>query len=121
MFQRVIDSFERRDAAAAIPVHHVAFFIWLPHSIFNYNASWGIVFLHAFFVIFEVVPALWLTHLLDDSASTSERTQGVLNAMAENIRNVIGEIYQRAGVVHNLRGVGLEFRPDERKLASGFG
>jgi methyl-accepting chemotaxis protein len=54
-------------AAAAIAVHHLAFFLWLPHSIFNYDASFGIVSLHAFFVIFEVVPALWLTHLLDKS------------------------------------------------------
>jgi methyl-accepting chemotaxis protein len=36
-------------AAAAIAVHHVAFFMWLPHSIFNYDASFGIVLLHAFF------------------------------------------------------------------------
>jgi len=69
-------------AAVAIAVHHVAFFLWLPHSIFSYEASWGIVALHAFFVVFEVIPALWLTHLLDKSATSDE----VVTEAAERMR-----------------------------------
>jgi len=49
-------------AAATIAVHHVAFYLWLPRSAFNYDVSFGIVMLHAFFVVFEVIPAVWLTH-----------------------------------------------------------
>lgn len=47
-------------AAATISVHHVLFYFWLPRSEFNYDAPFGIVLLHAAFVVFEVVPAVWL-------------------------------------------------------------
>ena len=40
-------------AAATIAVHHVAFFLLLPRSVFNYDASFGIVLLHAAFVVVE--------------------------------------------------------------------
>lgn len=44
-------------AAVAIALHHLAFFLFLPASVFNYHASLGIVFLHAAFVIFQTIPA----------------------------------------------------------------
>ena len=44
-------------AAATIAVHHVAFFFLLPASVFNYQATFNIVLLHAFFVVLETVPA----------------------------------------------------------------
>lgn len=44
-------------AAATIAVHHVAFFFLLPRSVFNYDATFGIVLLHAAFVVLETVPA----------------------------------------------------------------
>ncbi|MEM7230837.1 MAG: methyl-accepting chemotaxis protein [Planctomycetota bacterium] len=43
--------------AAVIAVHHIAFFFLLPESVFNYEASFGIVLLHAFFVVLQVVPS----------------------------------------------------------------
>ena len=47
-------------AAATIAVHHVTFWLWLPASVFNYKAGFGIVLLHAFFVVFETVPACFI-------------------------------------------------------------
>jgi hypothetical protein len=47
-------------AGTTIALHHLIFWIWLPTSIFNYKASLGIVILHAFFVILEVIPACWI-------------------------------------------------------------
>ena len=44
-------------AAATIAVHHVAFFFLLPSSVFNYQATFNIVLLHAFFVVLETIPA----------------------------------------------------------------
>lgn len=44
-------------AAATAAVHHLAFFLWLPTSVFNYEASFGVVALHALFVVLETVPA----------------------------------------------------------------
>jgi methyl-accepting chemotaxis protein len=78
--------------AVTIAVHHVLFFIWLPHSLFDHHGSWAMVFLHAFFVVFEVVPALWLTHMLDQSATTGEANQAELKAFAGKVRAVIHDM-----------------------------
>ncbi|WP_413575603.1 methyl-accepting chemotaxis protein [Bdellovibrio sp. HCB290] len=47
-------------AAATIAVHHVAFFLWFPKSVFNYDAGFGIVLLHAAFVVLETVPLMMI-------------------------------------------------------------
>ncbi|HEY1629198.1 MAG TPA: methyl-accepting chemotaxis protein [Tepidisphaeraceae bacterium] len=47
-------------AAAAVAIHHTTFYFWLPASVFNYQASLGIVALHAAFVVVEVVPACFI-------------------------------------------------------------
>ena len=41
-----------------IAVHHIAFFFLFPESVFNYEATFGIVLLHAAFVIAETIPAV---------------------------------------------------------------
>lgn len=48
--------------AAAIAVHHVGFYFLLPDSVFNYEASFGIVVLHAIFVVAETLPAAVIAH-----------------------------------------------------------
>lgn len=45
-------------AAGTIAVHHVSFYFLLPASVFNYQASFGIVVVHALFVIVETIPAV---------------------------------------------------------------
>jgi hypothetical protein len=47
-------------AAATIAVHHIAFFLWFPHSVFNYDAGFPIVLLHATFVVVEAAPLLYI-------------------------------------------------------------
>jgi hypothetical protein len=49
-------------AVVTIAVHHIAFYFLLPKSIFNYEASFGIVLLHALFVIVEAIPALFIAN-----------------------------------------------------------
>lgn len=44
-------------AAGTVAVHHLAFFMWLPASVFNYKASFGIVLVHAVFVVVQTVPS----------------------------------------------------------------
>ncbi|SDU03344.1 Methyl-accepting chemotaxis protein [Verrucomicrobium sp. GAS474] len=44
-------------SAATIAVHHVAFFFFLPHSLFNYDAAFAVVLVHALFVILDTIPA----------------------------------------------------------------
>jgi ABC-type phosphate transport system auxiliary subunit len=49
--------------AATIAVHHVAFFLFLPGSLFNYEASFWTVVLHALFVVIATVPGCLLARL----------------------------------------------------------
>jgi hypothetical protein len=47
-----------------IALHHILFWLWLPTSVFNYQAGFAIVLLHAFFVILEVVPCCFIARQL---------------------------------------------------------
>jgi len=44
-------------ATVTIAVQHLSFYLLFPRSVFNYQASLGIVLLHATFVVVEAVPA----------------------------------------------------------------
>ena len=48
-------------AAATAAIHHVLFFFMLPESLLNYDAPFGIIVLHAVFVVIETAAALWIT------------------------------------------------------------
>lgn len=47
-------------AAATIAVHHVGFYFLLPASVFNYQASFGILLIHAGFVVLQTLPCMWI-------------------------------------------------------------
>lgn len=49
-------------AAATIAVHHISFFFLLPSSVFNYQASFTILLVHAGFVILQTVPCMWIAN-----------------------------------------------------------
>lgn len=49
-------------AALTAAVHHVAFYFVLPESIFNYEASFGIVAIHASFVVLQTIAACYITY-----------------------------------------------------------
>lgn len=49
-------------AAATIAVHHVGFWLFLPKSVFNYEASFGIVVIHAVFVVLESIPSVYVSY-----------------------------------------------------------
>ncbi len=49
--------------AAAAAVHHIAMFFWRPESLFNYDAGFGIVVLHAVFVVITTGPACYLAKI----------------------------------------------------------
>ena len=48
-------------AVLTIAIHHLGFWYLLPTSVFNYQASLGIVLLHAAYVIAEAIPTLFIT------------------------------------------------------------
>lgn len=47
-------------AAATAAVHHIGFYFFLPQSLFNYQASFLIVVVHAVFVVLETIPCMWI-------------------------------------------------------------
>ncbi len=47
-------------AATTTAVHHIGFFFYLPESIFNYEAGFGVVVVHALFVVVLSVPAVFI-------------------------------------------------------------
>lgn len=49
-------------ATVAVVIHHVGFFFLFPASVFNYDASFGIVLLHAAFVVAEDIGILFIAH-----------------------------------------------------------
>jgi len=50
-------------AAATVAIHHVAFYYYLPASVFNYDASLLIVLVHAVFVIVEAAGACYIARI----------------------------------------------------------
>jgi methyl-accepting chemotaxis protein len=73
-------------AAATVAVHHVLFWLVLPASVFNYNAGFGIVLLHALFVVVETVPccyvAIRLGHACDAEAVTVARLPAAMREVS---------------------------------------
>jgi methyl-accepting chemotaxis protein len=49
------DPFVLIAAAATVLVHHLLFYFFLPASVFNYQATLGMVFVHALFVVMQVL------------------------------------------------------------------
>jgi methyl-accepting chemotaxis protein len=72
-------------AAITIALHHVTFWIWLPASVFNYKAGFGVVLLHAFFVAFETGPACFIALQLGRAIRNQAITQEQLTSAAERV------------------------------------
>jgi methyl-accepting chemotaxis protein len=72
-------------AAAVIAVHHLAFWLWLPASVFNYKAGMGIVFIHAFFVVFETIPACYIARQFGRSIRNQAITRERLDGAADRV------------------------------------
>lgn len=72
-------------AAGLIAVHHIAFWLWLPASVFNYKAGFDIVLLHAFFVVFETGPACFIAIQLGRAIRLQAITQEHLKGAAQRV------------------------------------
>lgn len=89
-------------AAGTTAVHHIAFFFILPASLFNYDAGFGMVLVHATFVVVTGVPAYYI----------SQRYRSFVQAQ--------GVIFEELGVV--AESVSLQtgkLTRSSRELASG--
>lgn len=86
-------------AAATTAIHHVAFFVYLPESVFNYEASLGIVVIHAAFVVVSAVPSFVIASryrsFIKAQGIISERLgsiTGSVESQVERISSFAGEI-----------------------------
>jgi len=68
-------------------VHHIAFFFYLPASIFNYEAGFGIVVVHAFFVVLTGLPALFIA----GRYRAFVRAQGIISEDLSEIAHRVGK------------------------------
>ncbi|CAM2919398.1 methyl-accepting chemotaxis protein [Rariglobus hedericola] len=64
--------------AVTIAVHHVAFFFFLPSSLFNYNATLWIVVLHALFVVLAAGPGCLIARMFGNYVVGAGQVMGDL-------------------------------------------
>ena len=120
-------------AAAAIAVHHVAFYFYLPASLFNYDASFWVVVLHAVFVILAAVPGAIIARLINAyvvgaGAAVEElgETSGELKATADEFAAASGtmaeEVNKQAGLTQRsaetLRGLMTGLKDSSARLGA---
>lgn len=86
-------------AAITAAVHHVTFYFFLPASVFNYQASFLIVVVHAFFVILETGPCMYIAHRF----RTFIINQGVIisniQSLSGTMLNLIDELNHNNGII----------------------
>ena len=60
-------------AAVTVALHHLIVWWFLPSSIFNYNAQWWVVLVHAVFVVLETVAACYISREFFDNVIGLEK------------------------------------------------
>ncbi|MEH0860349.1 methyl-accepting chemotaxis protein [Halobacteriovorax sp. DPLXC-1] len=72
-------------AALTAAVHHVAFYFLLPSSIFNYEASLGIVAIHAAFVVVEAIACTFLAYRFNNVLELQEQINNEIRPLVSSI------------------------------------
>jgi methyl-accepting chemotaxis protein len=75
-------------AAVAIALHHLLSWIWLPASVFNYHAGLSVVFLHAAFVLAQVIPTMFVARRFGRFVTSVTGTIVTLRASVDSISSV---------------------------------
>jgi two-component system, chemotaxis family, sensor kinase CheA len=60
-------------AAGTVAVHHLLVWLWLPQSVFNYDAPWWVVAVHAAFVVLESVATIYIARSFFDNVIGLEK------------------------------------------------
>lgn len=72
--------------AATTAVHHIAFFFYLPSSVFNYDAGFGVVIVHAVFVVVIGIPSVFVA----GRYRVFVRAQGIISEHLSDVANRVG-------------------------------
>jgi hypothetical protein len=78
--------------AVTIAVHHVAFFFWLPASLFNYDATLWIVGLHAVFVVLAAVPGCLIARMFGNYVVGASQVMGELGGAGASLAHSSDEL-----------------------------
>ncbi len=70
-------------AAVTVALHHLIVWLFLPSSVFNYNAQWWVVLVHALFVVLETVAACYISREFFDNVIGLEK---IVEARTATIR-----------------------------------
>ena len=70
-------------AAVTVALHHLIVWLLLPSSVFNYNAQWWVVLVHAGFVVLETVAACYISREFFDNVIGLEK---IVEARTATIR-----------------------------------
>lgn len=109
-------------AAVTVAVHHLALWIFLPSSIFNYDAVWWVVAVHAAFVVLEATAGVYIARSFFDNVIELEKVIQVrtkaLDERNRSMRLVLENIDQ--GLV-TLDKEGRILPEYSAKLAAWFG
>jgi methyl-accepting chemotaxis protein len=89
----------------ATAVHHLLFFFLLPSSVFNYQASFGIVVLHAGFVILETLPALYIATRLKKLIGSQDSTLGELGSINEKINASVTDLHSAGQTLEQINSM----------------
>ena len=115
-------------AAGTIAVQHIAFWLFLPASVFNYHAGLGVVVVHAGFVVAQVVPSCFIARTLGRFVTSVTGTVVMLHSSVDSVQTIAAElssenvaIAERAGIeegrMRDMR-VTLERMADEASSTS---
>lgn len=86
------DPFAILAAAGTIAVHHILFFFVAPSSLFDYQAAFPIVLLHAAFVVAETIPAAITARILARATMAEALATAQLSGQAETLHHHVDAI-----------------------------
>ena len=70
-------------AAVTVALHHLIVWLLVPASVFNYEAQWWVVLVHALFVVLETIAACYISREFFDNVIGLEK---IVEARTETIR-----------------------------------
>jgi len=84
-------------AAGTIAVHHVLFYFVAPASLFDYEAAFSVVLLHAAFVVAETIPTVMIARTLSRSTMAEGLATAQLKVNAEALNQHVAAICASSG------------------------
>jgi hypothetical protein len=99
--------------AVTIAVHHISFFFWLPSSLWNHHcADFGIVLIHAAFVVAETVPCAFIARKFGCFVKAQQIASGELSRSTSELTAGAADVSAVSAMVEALAGQQSEALPE---------